>query len=140
MKLPYEDRVLRPDSLRSLELADGANGFTLDVRMNYYRGQPVSAIEKLELVVDGELIPEQLILVEINDKLLPMNQVALAFTEHWSVKGVMRLNVFGDGLAPGKHQVDLTLHLRNVSMMFGPGMFGMIDSSSSRELELGAAA
>ena len=45
MKLPYEDRVLRPDALRPLRLSSGIVGFTLDVRLNYYRGLPLSAIE-----------------------------------------------------------------------------------------------
>jgi len=118
MKLPYEDRVLRPDALRQLRLSSGVVGFTLDVRLNYYRGLPLSAIEDLELHVGGVQVPDHLILVGLREKLFPVSQVRLAFTEHWPVKGILRLNVYNGGLDPRRHQVNLTLHLRNVYMQF----------------------
>jgi hypothetical protein len=139
MKLPYVDRVLRPDSLRELVLSSGVVGFTLDVRLNYYRGMPLSAIEDLELTVDGSVLPEHLVLVGLHEKLFPISQVRLAFSEHWPIKRSLRLNVYNGGLTSGVHQVDLTLHLRNVYMHFAPGVWGMIDSSASRQLELGVA-
>jgi hypothetical protein len=140
MKLPYEDRVLRPDALHPLRLSSGIVGFTLDVRLNYYRGLPLSAVENLELSVDGVRVPDHLVLAGLREKIFPLGQVRLAFTEHWPVKGVLRLNVYNGGLEPGRHQVNLTLHLRNVYMQFAPGVWGMIDGSASRELVLQEAA
>lgn len=140
MKLPYEDRVLRPDALHPLRLSSGIVGFTLDVRLNYYRGLPLSAVENLELSVDGVRVPDHLVLAGLREKIFPPGQVRLAFTEHWPVKGVLRLNVYNGGLEPGRHQVNLTLHLRNVYMQFAPGVWGMIDGSASRELVLQEAA
>lgn len=140
MKLPYEDRVLRPDALHPLRLSSGIVGFTLDVRLNYYRGLPLSAVENLELSVDGVRVPDHLVLAGLREKIFPLGQVRLAFTEHWPVKGVLRLNVYNGGLEPGPHQVNLTLHLRNVYMQFAPGVWGMIDGSASRELVLQEAA
>lgn len=140
MKLPYEDRVLRPDALHPLRLSSGIVGFTLDVRLNYYRGLPLSAVENLELSVDGVRVPDHLVLAGLREKIFPLGQVRLAFTEHWQVKGVLRLNVYNGGLEPGRHQVNLTLHLRNVYMQFAPGVWGMIDGSASRELVLQEAA
>jgi len=140
MKLPYEDRVLRPDALRPLWLSSGIVGFTLDVRLNYYRGLPLSAVEALQLSVDGVRVPAHLVLVGLREKIFPLSQVRLVFTEHWPVKGTLRLSVYNGGLDPGLHQVDLTLHLRNVSMQFAPGVWGMIDGSASRELVLQEAA
>jgi hypothetical protein len=139
MKLPYEERVLRPDSLRRLRLPGGEVGFSLDVRLNYYRGMPLSAIERLELHLDGERVPDHLILVGLREKLFPPEQVPLAFSEHWPIKGSLRLHVYNGGIASGEHDVELVLHVRNVYMQFAPGVWGMIDSSASRRLVLGEA-
>ncbi len=136
MRLGFEEKTLRPDALRALVLETGPVGFTLDVGLNYYRGMPLSSIETFELVVDGERIADELILFEYNDKLFPPDQIPLAFTEFWSVKKDLRVNVYNGGLQPGRHTVELTLHLRNVYMMFAPGVWGMIDGSLTRELEL----
>lgn len=136
MRLPYEAKVLRDDALRPLVLASGTVGFTLDVGLNYYRGMPLSSIETFDLVVDGEQIDDSLMLFEYNGKLFPRDQIALAFTEFWSIKKDLRVLVHNGGLEPGHHTVDLTLHVRNVYMQFAPGVWGMVDSSVARELEL----
>lgn len=135
MKLPYEEHVLRTDALSEVILADGSKGFTLDLGLNYYRGQPLSAVEKLELTIDGQAVDASGMICELGDKLLPPSQLPLAITEFWSLKKRLRLHVYDHPLAHGTHQIDLVLHVRNVSMWFGEG-WGMIDSSASRELEL----
>jgi hypothetical protein len=140
MKLPHEDKVLRPGALRQMVLDKGPVGFTLDVGLNYYRGLHLSTIEEVALAVDGVVIPAESLLFEYNGKLFPPSQIPLAFTEFWSVKKDLRIRAYGPGLAPGKHTVALTLHLRNPYMQFAPGVFGAIDGSATRELELGAAA
>lgn len=139
MKLPYEEQVLRPDALRAVRLGDGSSGFTLDLGLNYYRGQPLSAVEKLDVTIDGEPVDLSAAVCELGDKLLPPSQLPLAITEFWSLKKRLRLHINDHPLTPGRHQVDVVLHVRNVSMWFGNG-WGMIDGSASRELELQEAA
>lgn len=136
MKLPHEDRVLRPDALRELTLNDQTVGFTLAVAMNYYRGLPLSAVEEFEITVDGEVVPSHQILVEFNEKLFMPEQLALAWTEFWGIKRSLTVRVYNGGLAAGEHEVAIRLILRNVYMQFGPGAYGMVDSSSTRTLTL----
>lgn len=136
MKLPHEDKVLRPDALKELTLAGETVGFTLDIGLNYYRGLPLSAVEKLELTVDGEAVPAHRMLFEFNEKLFQPEHLALAWTEFWGIKRDLRVRVFNGGLAAGEHEVALHLELRNVSMQFGPGTYGMIDGSAVRTLVL----
>ncbi|QXT63096.1 C-glycoside deglycosidase beta subunit domain-containing protein [Tessaracoccus palaemonis] len=136
MKLPHEDKVLRPDCLRRLVLGDQTVGFTLDIGLNYYRGMPLSSIEKLDVIVDGAPISPELMLFEFNEKLFMPDQLAMAFTEFWDLKRDLRLKVFNGGLAAGDHEVELVLHVRNVYMQFGPGAYGMVDSSVTRTLTL----
>lgn len=136
MKLVHEDKVLRPNALRAFTLNDEVVGFTLDIGLNYYRGLPLSAIEKLEVTVDGKQIAPELMLFEFNEKLFQLDHLPLAFTEFWSVKKDLRLTVYNGGLSEGEHEVELRLDLRNVSMQFGPGAYGMIDGSATRTLVL----
>ena len=132
--------MLRPESLQPIELDHGRVGYSLDIRLNFYRGQPLSAIEQFDLVVDGERVPPHLILLEYNRNLYRPEELSLAFNEFWAVKNPLRALVYQGDLAAGEHEVELTLILRNVSMQFGPGRWGMIDSSATRTLTLGAAA
>lgn len=136
MKLPHEDKVLRTESLRELTLGDQVVGFSLDVGLNYYRGLPLSAIERFELTIDGEVIPPHLILVEFNEKLFMPDQLALAWTEFWGIKRDLHVRVYNGGLAAGEHEVSVALDLRNVYMQFGPGQYGMVDGSATRTLTL----
>jgi hypothetical protein len=136
MKLTHEQKVLREDCLRELTLGDEVVGFTLDVGLNYYRGLPLSAIEKLEITVDGEPIEPRLMLIEFNDKLFLPEQLPLAWTEFWGIKRDLHIKVYNGGLADGEHDVAVRLDLRNVSMQFAPGVFGMIDGSAQRTLTL----
>ena len=136
MKLPHEDKVLRPDALRELKLGDQTVGFTLEVGLNYYRGLPLSAVEEFEITVDGEPVPAARMLVEFNEKLFMPEQLKLAWTEFWGIKRDLRVRVYGDGLAEGDHDVAVRLTLRNVYMQFGPGAYGMVDGSATRTLTL----
>jgi hypothetical protein len=56
--------------------------------------------------------------VGLREKLFPPEYVPLAFSEHWPIKSALRLHVYNGGLQHGSHQVELTLHVRNVYMQF----------------------
>lgn len=132
MKLGFDEKVLRR---LANETENGtAVGYVLDVGFNYYRGTPVSAIERLELSVDGERVDEDRVLVEVNGKYLRVAQLAHAFTEYWGVKTPIRLHVSGEPLAAGQHDVDLVCECRVVYMEFAPGVFGMLDASARKTL------
>ena len=71
MKLGFDEQVLR-----GLRNEDG--GYVLEVGLNYYRGTPISAVERLELSVDDERVDDERLLVEINGKYLRLYEVPLA--------------------------------------------------------------
>lgn len=128
MKLGFDEKVLR--RLANETESGTAIGYVLDVGLNYYRGTPVSAIERLELRVDGERVDDDRILVEVDGTFLRLPQIPLAFTAYWGVKTPIRLHVSGEPLTPGEHEVDLTCECRVVYMEFAPGVFGMLDASA----------
>jgi len=45
----YDKHIIYPDSLRN----DGGAGWRVGVRLPYYRGQVLSAVEDIALTVDG---------------------------------------------------------------------------------------
>ncbi|RFA15949.1 hypothetical protein B7R21_02995 [Subtercola boreus] len=140
MKLPYEDKVLRPDALTAIALETGPVGFRLDIGLNYYRGLPLSAVEEFTLSIDGEQIPDHLLLFEFDGKLFPLSQLPLAFSDFWSVKKNLTVLVYQGGLKPGDHIVEIGLIMRCVYMQFAPGIWGQIDNSATRTLTLKEAA
>jgi sugar phosphate isomerase/epimerase len=135
MKLGFDGHVIQ--GADNLLIHGRPAGVTVDLGINYYRGLPASAIEKLELAIDGEPVDPSIILFGLHDKLVPFDLVPLLFDEFWGAKDTARLHIFNGGLTPGAHQLDVTLHLRNVSMQFGPGQYGFIDSSASGTVTVG---
>ncbi|MBD3689741.1 hypothetical protein H8R18_00580 [Nanchangia anserum] len=128
MRLGFEKQTLR--NLKNVKEKGHDVGWTIDVGLNYYRGTPLSAVERLELAVDGKRVDDNDILVEINGKRLRIHEVPLAFTEYWGVRTPIRLHVYGETLTPGEHDIELTLEARVVYMEFAPGVFGMFDGSA----------
>ena len=136
IKTGFEDRVIRSDGFYKILLNGKEAGFNLDLRLNYYRGLPLSSVETLELTIDGKKIPETNMFAELNGKVFSIGHLKELFMEYWGIKSVMHLRVYNYNLAPGAHDVELTLLLRRPYMMFGPGEHGAIDSSASKQLTL----
>jgi hypothetical protein len=106
------------------------------VYLNYYRGLPVSCIERLEVKLDGEAVPSHLICAVVNEKKFAVEQLKDLHAEFWGIRKSIDLEIYNGGLEPGEHEVDLTLHLRNPYMRFAPRVYGAIDSSASRKMAL----
>ncbi|MDR2381789.1 MAG: sugar phosphate isomerase/epimerase [Bifidobacteriaceae bacterium] len=137
MKLGFTDYVIR--DVQNLSIGGTVVGFDVDLGINYYRGLQVSAIETLQVAVDGQLVDPKTMLFGINDKLVPLDRVPALFEEYWGIKQVAHLHVFNGGLAPGEHLIDVTLQFRNVYMRFGPGLYGGIEGSASKTVTIGGA-
>ena len=137
MKLGFEERVLREDGFYNMLLDGKLQGFNLDLRINYYRGLPLSSVQKLELTVDGKKIPQGLIVVEVNGKMFTVEELPDLYAEYWGIKTPAHLHVYNGGLAEGEHEVSVHLELKSCYMAFAPGVYGMIDGSASKRMTLG---
>ena len=136
MKLGFDDKVLDEKSFRNITLNGTTVGFHLGVYLNYYRGLHVSCIEKLEVKVDGETIPEHLIYFGINGKKFAIPQLKHLFAEFWGIKTMVHLEIYNNGLTEGEHEVEFILELRNESMRFAPRVYGAIDGSARKKMTL----
>ncbi|MCU7549771.1 DUF6379 domain-containing protein [Chitinophagaceae bacterium LB-8] len=136
LKLGFDDRVLCERSFRNIYLNGNRVGFNLGVNLNYYRGLHVSCIERLEVKVNGETIPEYLILFCINGKKFSVSQLKDLFAEFWSIKNTAHLEIYNYGLPEGKHDIALTLELRIPYMKFAPRTYGAVDSSAHKKMTI----
>ena len=136
LKLGFDKRVLRQESFKNLYLNDNKVGFNLGVRLNYYRGQHLSTIERLEVKVDGELIPQDLILFCINDKKFTIPQIKDLFAEFWAFRKTANLEIYNGGLSEGEHDIELILELRIPYMKFAPRTYGSLNSTVHQTMVL----
>lgn len=137
MKLGFDERVIREDGFYNILLNGNKVGFQLDARINYYRGMALSNVSKLALKINGEAIPEYLILFEVNGKQFQLSQLPELYTEYWGIKEAAHIRVYNGGLEEGEHEVELILEFKSPYMMFGPEEFGMIDSSARKIMKVG---
>jgi hypothetical protein len=136
LKLGFDDRVLLEKNFKNIYLNNNPVGFNVGIKLNYYRGQHVSTIERLELSVDGQAIPQHLILFCINDKKFTIPQLKDLFGEFWPLRTTVNLEVYNGGLSVGEHDVELALELRIPYMKFAPRTYGSLDSSARKKMVL----
>lgn len=136
LKLGFDERVLQKKDFKNIYLNDSKVGFRLGIRLNYYRGQHVSTVENLQLRVNGEAIPNHLILFCINGKKFTLSQLPDLYAEFWSLRSTAYLEVYNGGLPEGEHDIELTLHLRIPYMKFAPRVYGSLDSSVHQKMSL----
>lgn len=136
MKLGFENLVLDENNFYNVKIGGNTVGFNLGLRINYYRSLPLSCLEKLEVTVDGQLIPQHLMLLFINGKKFSMQQVPQLFAECWGIRETAELVIYNSGLPGGEHQVDVEMIFRCPYMQFAPRVYGKIDSSASKKMVL----
>jgi hypothetical protein len=112
----YDKHIIHPDSLRN----DGA-GWRVGVRLPYYRGQVLSAVEDIALTVDGEKVPREDVRFTVRGKTWTLDQLETTYDERWEFGEVAEVSVRrAGGLAPGKHTVTAAVQLRISYLPWSP--------------------
>ncbi len=137
IKCGFEDRVLREDGFYPILLNQKKIGINLDLRINYYRGLPLSSVQEIRLKIDGNEIPSAKIMAELNGKVFPVGQLKELFAEYWGIKIPMHLKIMDYELKDGEHEVEVTVIHKSPYMSFAPGEYGMIDGSAIKKMKLG---
>jgi Domain of unknown function (DUF6379) len=102
------DRVIGDGSLRS-----DAAGFSFDLRIPWYRSLPLSCVERLDVVVDGEVIAADYLRVAFEGRTYALDELAPLYEEWWQMTDAARVSVARQGgLEPGQHELDVSLSLR----------------------------
>jgi hypothetical protein len=111
----YDKHIIYPDSLRN----DG-DGWRVGVRLPYYRGQVLSAVEDIALTVDGEKVPRDDVRFTVRGKTWTLDELETTYDERWEFGEVADVSVVGRGLAPGPHTVTAAVQLRISYLPWSP--------------------
>ena len=137
MKMRFVD-VITDGSLKNIYANGSKVGYQFDIRLGYYRGHFLSAIDQFEVTVDGKLILSQDLRFCINQKEFSPDQLKESFNDFWQLTTPATIKVIQkDGLMSGKHTIKVNLMLRIPYMQIGPGhQFMPLDSGQEKEVIL----
>lgn len=118
----YDKHIIYPASLRNTGgKGEGADGWSVDLRLPYYRGQILSAVEDIALSVDGQKVPREDVRFSVRDKSWSLDQLETVYDERWEFGEVAEVSVRRPGgLAPGKHEVTAAVQLRISYLPWSP--------------------
>lgn len=118
--MPFAVPLIEENSLRST-----ADGFELKVRLNWYRSLPLSCVENIRLVIDGEEISTDALSFAINGHSYPVREFADKSGEYWYIQdsGVVQAQLPGKVAAGGSYTVEAEITIRAPYILIGPGKF-----------------
>lgn len=112
----YETHLLTDVDCRSLWEHGKKYGYCVNIRINYYRGLPISCVDQISLWVDGEAVDPATMSVQLNGKEYPYNFILsdnAPTDEYWHHGDLLRVVIRnGRGIPQGIHHVKLTLGTR----------------------------
>ena len=136
MRINFLD-VIQDDSLKNVMIHGKKVGYAFDIRLSYYRGHFLSVIDELSVRVDGEEIPEQDIFFCLHGKEFGVAQLHDQVSEFWRIIEPATIKIFKDGgIAPGEHEIDLTLMFHSPYMPISDNAYMPIDSCDKKTLTL----
>lgn len=118
-------RIVEDDSLRVTD-----NGYEFQIRLNWYRSLPLSSVEKVRLILDGQPVDPYEIIFGINDHEYQLDELADLYEEIWFVQDSAILTVKQPGkVAIGEpHTIEVEIALRFPYIEIGPGKF-LVDTT-----------
>jgi hypothetical protein len=91
------------------------------MRLPYYRGQVLSAVEDIALTVDGNKVPREDVRFTVRGKTWTLDQLETTYDERWEFGEVARVSVrHPGGLAGGRHSVTAAVQLRISYLPWSP--------------------
>src|SRR3954449_9314234 len=95
-------------------LEDGrVTGFQFQLRNPNYRGVAASLLDGIDVVVDGERVPEHVPLWTLQGRTLTLDQLRASTDVRWQLDEPAVITVpKPGGLSTGGHQIKITIYLR----------------------------
>lgn len=88
-------------------------GFAFQLRNPNYRGTAASLLDGIEVVVDGEKVPDHVPLWTIGGRTLTLDELRASTDLRWQLDETVTITVpRPGGLEPGVHQLEAVLYLR----------------------------
>jgi hypothetical protein len=112
----YEKHILTDEGCRSVWERGKKVGYCVNIKINYYRGLPLSCIEEIALKVDGQVVDPETMLVQHNGREYPYLDLLtddFPTDVYWIFGEKLRVVVQKEGgIEQGRHTVELTLKTR----------------------------
>jgi hypothetical protein len=105
----FEPYVISDDGSENVVKDGQIIGFQLKTRIAYYRGVPLSMVDKIELVVDDELVGSEKILFTVGDETFTLKEMETVTSTKWEFG--QQATLFVDhpgGLSKGEHKIFLS--------------------------------
>jgi hypothetical protein len=117
----YDQHIIYPDSLRNKHDGASASGWRLGVRLPYYRGQTLSAVEDIALTVDGVKVPREQVRFSVRGKTWSLDELETVYDERWEFGEVAEVSVLQPGGLPfGPHTITAAVQLRISYLPWSP--------------------
>lgn len=101
------NKVIEPGTLRAT-----ARGASLNIRLPWYRGLPLSVVELDSVSVDGKSVPLDQVTFSVNGNTWPAAELPKLNTETWYVLDSATLDVNGAEITKGNtYKVEVALSL-----------------------------
>lgn len=136
LRLNFVD-VVCDDSLKHVYANGKKMGYQFDVRLSYYRGHFLSAINELRVKVDGEEADPNDIIFCLKGEEYGVAQLHDLVDVFWTIIEPATIKVFKPGgLKAGEHNIEFIMYFRSPYMEIGPDQFMPVDSCGSKVLSL----
>lgn len=112
----YDKHILSEAGARSVWDNGKKVGYAVNLTINYYRGLPLCCVDEITLVVDGETVPAEDMVVQHNGREYPYLELLsddFPTDFYWIFGEKLRIVVKKDGgIEQGRHDVKVTLGTR----------------------------
>lgn len=101
------------DNVKNVVINDKISGFELGARLPYYRGVALSMVQEIEVSLDGEVLPQNIVDITVHDNTYNLEQRENETDDRWEMGEVATLTIHkDDGLSKGEHQIGLKINIR----------------------------
>jgi hypothetical protein len=117
----YDQHIIFPGSVRNERSGDTLTGWSLGMRLPYYRGQILSAVEDIALTVDGHKVPREQLRFTVRGNTYTLDELETEYVQRWEFGEVAQVSVQQPGgLAAGPHSLSASVQLRISYLPWSP--------------------
>lgn len=106
----YNKILICDQTIKNFEVEGITIGYQFQIRYPSYRGTFLSCIEKLEFTMDGEMIDQSKIYMELNGKQFLIEELKDQYKEYWFVLDKATIIVLENGgISKGQHELTVDM-------------------------------
>lgn len=111
----FDGYAFTPGSFRQVTQDGEVVGFEMDTRIPYYRGIPLSMVDEVRVLVDGEAVPSQDIrfTADAGAHWFTLEEMWTVASMRWEYRNEATVRVLRQGGLPaGEHEITLYIRVR----------------------------